>query len=335
MSGCAPASNLSPRIVYHATGPSRSARRRRGAPVAACLAALLATAACSPASPSLTPSPAAAALPAERVVDDRHDATLSWSALVDTLAGADVVFLGEQHDDQSTHRLELAVLEGLAARGRNVTLALEMFERDVQPLLDRYLAGEASEAEMRAGARPWPNYESDYRPLVEFARARGWPVVASNVPRPIASAVGRAGLAAVDTLPPVRRAYVAAELSCPDDRYRSKFVAEMAGMGGHGGADSAAAQAMLQRFYQAQCVKDETMGEAVAAAVAPGRVVVHVNGSFHSDERLGTVTRVLRRLPATNALVVSFVPAPLAAKLGGTELDGRGDFVVITTRAPE
>ncbi|MHB1225101.1 MAG: ChaN family lipoprotein [Gemmatimonadaceae bacterium] len=320
--------------MSHATGPSRSARRRRGAPLVACLTALLAAAACAPPAPGLTPAPAEATLPAERVLDTRHDATVSWAAMVDTLAGADVVFLGEQHDDSSTHRLELAVLEGLAARGREVTLALEMFERDVQPLLDRYLAGGASEAELRAGARPWPNYASDYRPLVEFARARGWPVVASNVPRPIASAVGRGGLAVVDTLSPARRAYVAADLSCPDDRYRSKFVAEMAGMGGHGGVDSAAASAMLQRFYQAQCVKDETMGEAVAAAVAPGRVVVHVNGAFHSDERLGTVTRLLRRRPAARALVVSFVPAPLAAGLDAAALAARGDFVVITTRAP-
>src|SRR5690606_38634077 len=145
----------------------------------------------------------------------RSGGTLRWAAMVDSLAGADVVFLGEQHDDSSTHRLELAVLEGLAARGRDVTLALEMFERDVQPLLDSYLAGRASEAELRAGARPWPNYETDYRPLVEFARARRWPVVASNVPRPLASAVGRGGLAVIDTLPAAQRANVAADLSCP------------------------------------------------------------------------------------------------------------------------
>lgn len=91
---------------------------------------------------------------------------------------------------------------------------------------------------------------------------------------------------------------------------------------------------MLQRFYQAQCVKDETMGEAVAAAIAPRRIVVHVNGSFHSDERLGTVPRALRRQPAARALVISFVPAPLAATLSPAELAERGDFVVVTVRSP-
>lgn len=293
------------------------------------MGALLALAACVPAAPAVTPTPAAASLPVQRVLDARHGAELSWDRMMDTLAAYDLVFLGEQHDDAATHRLELAVLEGLAARGHDATLSLEMFERDVQPLLDRYLSGAVSEEEMLAGSRPWPNYPTDYRPLVEFARARGWPVVASNVPRPIASAVGRGGLAVVDTLSAAQRAYVAAALSCPDDRYREKFLATMAGMGGHGGADSEAAAAMVQRFYEAQCVKDETMGESLAASLAGGRRVVHVNGSFHSDERLGTVTRVLRRRPAARVLVVSFVPEALAATLDAAGLAARGDFVVI------
>lgn len=274
----------------------------------------------------------ASTLPLERVIAARQGSDVTWDAMMDTLATADVVFLGEQHDDSSTHRLELAVLEGLDGRGLRPVLALEMFERDVQPLLDRYMAGEVTEEEFLADSRPWPNYRTDYRPMVELARARGWRVVASNIPRPMASAVSRAGLGMLDTLPAARRALAAAEISCPDDQYRRKFIAEMGDMGGHGGTDEAAARAMLERFYQAQCIKDETMGESVAAAIAPGQVLVHVNGAFHSDERLGTVSRALRRRPGTRAIVVSFVPAPLAARLSPAELAGRGDYVVITRR---
>ncbi len=47
------------------------------------------------------------------------------------VVSADVIFVGEQHDDVNTHRLELAVLEGLARRRDNVIVSLEMFERDV------------------------------------------------------------------------------------------------------------------------------------------------------------------------------------------------------------
>ena len=311
--------------------PSPSRRHARALPAAALLL-LAACVSATPAAPSVTPAPssdtpAAAAL---AVVDTRLGRAVAPSAMHDAIAGADVVFVGERHDDPVAHRTELAVLEELGRRGRRVVLALEMFERDVQPLLDAYLAGRATEAELLAGARPWPNYAADYRPLVELARARGWPVVASNAPRPLASLVARGGLAALDTLPAERRRTVAAELRCPDDAYRTKFVAQMGGMAGHGAAPSSAAAAdsaraagaaMLQRFYEAQCVKDETMAESVAAALATGVTVVHVNGSFHSDEGLGTVERLRRRRPDARVLVVSVAPP-------GVDATGLGDFVV-------
>jgi uncharacterized iron-regulated protein len=262
-------------------------------------------------------------------------AAVSPGAMLDALAAADVVFLGEQHDDPATHRLQLAVLEELARRGRAVTLSLEMFERDVQPALDAYLAGRVSEADFLAGARPWPNYATDYRPLVELARARGWPVVAANVPRPYAAAVARGGLAALDTLPPARRAHAAADVRCPADAYRRKFAATMSGGGMHGApaADTAAAAAMLERIYQAQCLKDETMAESVVGALARGRTVVHVTGAFHSDERLGTVSRVLRRRPEARVLVVSAIPMASPGLADLAELAARGDYVVVVPRA--
>jgi len=185
-----------------------------------------------------------------------------------------------------------------------------MFERDVQPLLDQYLRGAASEEELLKGGRPWKNYASDYRPLVELARARGWPVIASNVPRPLASLVGRGGLPALDTLHGESRAQIAEALACPEDAYYDKFVAVMGDLSTHGpapaGADSP--KARVARMYQAQCLKDETMGESVARVWRPGRLVVHYNGSFHSDFRLGTAERARRRAPDAKVVVVTAMP---------------------------
>jgi uncharacterized iron-regulated protein len=302
------------------------------------LAALLA--ACAPAAaPAVTAAPVsapstAAGLAADVRVHGADGATVPLAAMLDAVAAADVVFVGEQHDDPLAHRVELELLRELARRGRRVVLSLEMFERDVQPLVDAYLAGRLPEARLLADGRPWPNYATDYRPLVELARAQGWPVVAANVPRALANAVARGGLAARDPLPPDRRRLAAAELRCPDDAYRRKFVAQMAGMGSHGAhappaADSAAAAAaraaaatLHQRYYEAQCTKDETMAESVAAALAPDVTVVHVNGSFHSDEWLGTADRVRRRRPDVRGVVISVVRGTV------DDVEGLGDFVV-------
>jgi len=206
--------------------------------------------------------------------------------------------------------MELAILEGMARRRDSVVLALEMWERDVQPLLDRYLAGSATEEELMKDGRPWKNYASDYRPLVELARAHSWPVVASSTPRTLASLVSRQGLSALDTLPAGVRLQVAETIACPEDEYFEEFRAVMGDMSRHqsGAVSPDSAAARLKRIYHAQCIKDETMGESVARAWAPGRLVVHYNGAFHSDFRLGTAERARQRAAGAEVVVVTALP---------------------------
>ena len=257
--------------------------------------------------------------PDARYVPHRVARGKSWTdfeAMLQELSRADVVFLGEQHDDRGTHALQLAVLEGLARRDIKVVVSLEMFERDVQASLDQYLAGTLPESAFLAVSRPWPNYHDDYRPLVELAKSRGWPVIASNVPRNVASMVSRGGLVALDTLSAERAPWVAADRRCEaGTKYAKKFGKTMEDMGGHGSA--AMPPEMIARFYEAQCVKDETMAESVARALEshPDAVVVHVAGGFHVEEGLGTVERVASRVKAGDRTrrvdrmpVVMFVP---------------------------
>lgn len=243
-----------------------------------------------------------------RVVWTAKQRFVDFEATAAALARADVVFFGEQHDDPATHGMQLALLEAIARRRDSVVLSLEMFERDVQPALDDYLAGRISEEAFLAASRPWPRYATDYRGLVELAKARGWRVVAANIPRPMASAISRAGLGYLDTLPPDRRGWAATQLQCPEnDEYFKRFMATMAGMPtNHGGGpeDPEAARRTLVRIYQAQCAKDETMAESIALAATPGQLVIHMNGAFHSDFGLGTVNRAQRRLSPDAAVHV-------------------------------
>ncbi len=300
-------------------------------------AAVLLLTACAGRGASPVTAPVTDAMPAttQRVVASATGQTIAFARMADDAARADVVFFGEQHDDDETHRAELALLSAIGERRREVILSLEMFERDVQPQLDAYLAGRISEEAFRAQARPWPNYATDYRPLVELAKAKGWPVIASNVPRRLASIVSRRGLPAVDSLPADDRALVARELQCPKDRYYENFVAVMSG--GHGGVGAAAtpgARSMTDLFYESQCVKDETMAEAIAQArgKAGSAIVVHFTGAFHSDFGLGTVSRVTRRLPTARTVVVSAVPTPDPMKQKAAEFLDRGQYIILAYR---
>lgn len=309
----------------------------RRAPRAAFLALAIAAGACArPSAPDVAPAPAS---------ESRYYATgsrrdVSFQVMMREASKGDVIFFGEQHDDPATHRAELAVLAALGNGSRPVVLSLEMFERDVQGVLDDYLAGRIGEADFLERSRPWERYTTDYRALVELARARGWPVVAANVPRRIASAVSRKGLAVLDTLPAAERAHAARENRCPRDAYYERFAETMKGHSAGGepppAADTAAMRAMTDRFYEAQCVKDEAMAESIVAARArvPGAVVLHVDGAFHSDFGLGTAARVTRRDPGARTVVLTAIPVDDPAAASPAEHTARGDYVIVTRKPP-
>jgi uncharacterized iron-regulated protein len=272
-----------------------------------------------------------------------------FESLLAELAKVDIAFVGEQHDDPATHRIERAILEGLARRRANVIVSMEMFERDTQSSLDDYLAGRLSEEEFLKASRPWPRYATDYRPLVECARAHNWKVIASNVPRRIASQVSKQGLDVARSGPEADRKLAAAEFACPMDDYFKRFVEVMSK--GHPGPDQKQPdnkqpdkkqeeeqRAMMERFYKAQCVKDETMAESIANAFGQqangqsGPLVVHFNGAFHSDYRLGTVSRVVRRMPKSKVKVISVVPVENLDAINVDEYRKRGDYIIFTLK---
>lgn len=259
--------------------------------------------------------------------------------LVDHAVRQDVVFFGEEHTDPATHRAEFELLSAIGRRHGRVILSLEMFERDVQGTLDAYLAGQITETEFLAKSRPWARYATDYRDLVELAKAKGWVVVASNVPRPLASAIGRRGLSGLDSLSSAERAHAASDIQCPDDDYRRRFFEEMKGHSSGGAAPSPAdtlPTAVAQRFYYAQCVKDETMAESIVTArqrAGAGALVVHYDGSFHSDYGEGTAARVRRRDPSARTLVITAIPVPNLASAAVTDAR-RADYVIFTKAAP-
>ena len=297
----------------------------------------LSVAACAP-RPVVVTEPIS--VPGVRVVDVTTKQDVDFGALVQRLTEADVVFFGENHDDPETHRVEFGLLDAISRSGRPIILSLEMFERDAQPLLNEYLAGRISESDFLAKSRPWDRYVTDYRPMVELAKAKGWPVIASNIPRPMASAVGRKALAALDTLTPLERSWAARDIKCPEDAYRARFMETMRGHGSGGAAPAAGdtlPTAAAVRFYLAQCIKDETMAESIVESRngrSPNAIVVHYDGAFHSDYRQGTVDRVKRRAPALRLVVITAVPVldPSLATLA--DHAGRADYIVFTKRIP-
>jgi len=229
----------------------------------------------------------------------------------------DVVIFGEKHDSKECHDAELALLKALS-RKYKLVFTLEMFERDVQPWLDKYLTGKIDEDEFLKNSRPWSNYREDYRPMIEYCRKDSIPVVAANVPRYIASMVAKGGLSAIENLSEKERKFMADTIFYEEPEYRARFYRTMEHIHMPGFSDE-----MKENYYKAQCIKDATMAESIIKVLKekPGYKVFHINGSFHSDYHKGVAWQISKMAPGLKVLVI----APL--EKGEEYEEAPGDFI--------
>jgi uncharacterized iron-regulated protein len=269
------------------------------------------------------------------IVQTKTGAAVGVDQAADALKDYDVVFLGELHDHIANHLAEMALLRALQARAPGVALSMEQFERDVQPVMDDYLAGRIGEASLQRKGRAWDNYAEAYRPLVEYARDHALPVIAANAPADLVRCVGREGAGYLSSLPASRRGLAAAEIHTEDGPYKQKFLAFLGGDAAHGAAGNGqTAKTAADNSFAAQATRDDTMAESIATYLRanPGHKIVHVTGAFHVEDRLGTIERLKMRAPELKiALVMPMetndVAAPLAANKGA-------DFVVLLRPEP-
>jgi uncharacterized iron-regulated protein len=240
---------------------------------------------------------------------------------------AEVTFVGELHNDPVAHYLEKEFLR--ATWDPRLALSLEMFERDVQYVLDEYLADLITEPDLIASGRAWKNYASDYGPLVEFAKEKRMPVIAANAPRRYVDRVSRLGEASLDQIEPEGRRFLPPlPYANASEAYAARFVRAMKEHPRTGTPipDS------IERSLEAQSLWDASMAYSIAEFLRtnPGSRILQVNGSFHTSHQLGVVEHLLRYRPQTRVLVVTIVRDKSFPTFDAATMYGEGEFVVVT-----
>jgi uncharacterized iron-regulated protein len=253
------------------------------------------------------------------------------------LARQQVVLLGESHENAEHHRWQLHTLAGLHAIQPNLVLGVEMLTRRVQPVLDRWVAGELTETEFLAQAswtRVWGYDASLYLPIFQFARMNRVPVVALNVERALVSRVGDEGWAAVppaeregvgDPAPPTRQYLEVLHASFLDHHH----AAARAAGARRPPTEAELAEPRFRRFVEGQQVWDRAMAERLAARAraAGAPLVVGLMGSGHVRDGHGVphqlralgVPRVATALPWETSAGCAGLRPGLADALYGVE----------------
>jgi len=262
----------------------------------------------------------AGAAGAAQFSDAQNGKNLTAAQLASKLQKYDVVFFGEYHDQSEIHQYELELLEAMyKAKGAKLALSMEMFEADNQDKLNKFLAGTMSEENFLAASHPWPNYRTDYAPLVNFAKEKKMPVIAANVPRFLAAHVAKNN-ASTEGVEAQYQQWLPKHTYAPEGAYKDKFYAQM----GSPAAPMKMPPQRLAAVYAAQCLKDDKMAESIAefADAHQNMQILHINGCFHSDAHLGTAQKLEALRPELKVAVIT----PLERKQKGEK--PAGDFVV-------
>lgn len=256
-------------------------------------------------------------LPAYQIFDQKGKA-VDYADLLEAAASAELVLFGELHDNPIAHWLELELTQSLYAKKEgNVLLGAEMFETDNQLLLNEYLSGQIRQKNFEEEAKLWPNYKTDYKPLVEFAKENNTGFVATNIPRRYASMVFHKGLpslahlseAAKTLLPPLP---IEVDLELPG--YKA-----LLGMGGEGHSS--------QNFPHAQAAKDACMGYFITKNLPEDGTFIHYNGTYHSNGFEGIHWYVQYYRPETQTLTIATVTQSEISQLSEENI-GIANFVI-------
>jgi len=250
---------------------------------------------------------------------------IDLKTLVRDLRKADVVFFGEEHDDSTAHDLQLKVFQELhKIHKADMLLSMEMFQSDAQLVLDEYLAGLIRETNLQKDGRLWKNYK-DYRPLIEYARENKLYVLAANAPDRYTNRVTREGLESLNVLSDQAKALLAPlPIDTLTGPYYDNFVKLM-------GEESHESMASL-KIYQSQNLWDATMAWRISQLLIskPKGHVLHLNGRFHSDEKLGVYSQLARYAPDLDIVNISSFAHEEFDNPDWSDLSKLGDFVIIT-----
>lgn len=241
---------------------------------------------------------------------------VNYSKLLKTIKKNDIVLFGEYHNNPIAHWLQLELVKDLH-KTNQLMLGAEMIEADNQDELNEYLSGAIDYPILDSLARLWPNYQTDYAPVVDFAKKEQITFIGTNIPRRFANMVYRnGGFDALDELTANEKEWVA-PLPIPFDPELPQYKNILKMMGGHGSSD----------LVKAQAIKDATMAHFILKNFKSGFIFLHLNGAYHSDFYEGILWYLKQKNKNVNYVTITTVEQTKVHQLK-EEHKNKADFII-------
>jgi uncharacterized iron-regulated protein len=225
---------------------------------------------------------------------------ITFAQLLNDLHATRVIFIGESHDQIEHHQIQVRMIQDLVAKGKEVVIGMEMFERSQQPTLDRWSQGLLTEEKFLKEVQwdiTWGMDYELYKGILDAVKSHHLKVLGLNAPRDLVRRVAenaRKGLSPED-----RKRLPEIDLT---DRQHRAYVATI-----YKGHENGSAKD-FENFYEAQCLWDEGMAESLSeflkSSRAEGKTVLVFAGSGHIVFGFGIPKRFHRRTPAPYQTIV-------------------------------
>lgn len=235
--------------------------------------------------------------------------------MLKTIKNKDIVLFGELHNNPISHWLQYEVTSDLNEE-RDLILGAEMFEADNQEALTKYVEEKIEFPELDSLSRLWPNYKTDYAPLVDYAKDHNLEFVATNIPRRYANMVYKKDFEALDSLSTKEKEWIA-PLPIAFDIELPTYQSILKMMGDHGSP----------LLVKAQAIKDATMAHFILEHYKENHLFIHYNGAFHSDFYEGILWYLKQDRSDLNYATISTVSQESVEKLLEENL-GKADFII-------
>jgi uncharacterized iron-regulated protein len=249
------------------------------------------------------------------LIYDQNGKKACYKDVLNSSQKSDVLLFGEYHDNSVAHWLELEITKDLFGK-KLLVLGAEMLEADNQNQVNQYLKGEINQKKLDSTARLWPNYKTDYKPLVDFAKDNKIDFIATNIPRRFAILVFKNGFEALDKLSEEEKSWTA-PLPILYDANLPGYHKMAQEMGGHGG----------ENLPKAQASKDATMAYFISKNRKENALFIHYNGSYHSDNFEGINWYLKQQNPAIKIVTIATVSQNDITKLE-SEYIGKANYII-------
>jgi uncharacterized iron-regulated protein len=258
-------------------------------------------------------------LPAYQIFNEKGKSS-DFDKLVNAAAKADVVLFGELHNNPISHWLQLELTKALYIKKNGaIVMGAEMFESDNSLIINEYLSKRVNDRNFESEARLWPNYKTDYKPLLLFARDSSVKFIATNIPRRYASLVNLEGFSGLESLSDEAKKYIA-PLPVAYDAELPGYKGMMEMMGGAGGH-------VNENLPRAQAIKDATMAHFILQNLKTGSTFIHFHGTYHSDNYEGIMWYLQQQRPDLKIVTINSSEQDSLSKLD-EDNKGKADFVI-------